>query len=221
MGFKESVSFLSAIQATGFWLFPRRACPPLNAPAFAGRTFRSSVSLLPAIQTTGLWLLPRRAIPAERASLCWTHVGSRTGAPTVGSGGKSNHFRVGPQSGSHNHVSSPRLLKRSMRFPALRFPACFTSRLCGLFSLRLHVYLSPQVVQFDRRLSHLASASHVVKVVTDSRAASSTGVTRLHRYYQPLRHPLACQPISRCCRLYGLPLLRRFLNGARRASPVA
>ena len=49
----------------------------------------------------------------------------------------------------------------------------------------------------------------------------STGVTRLHRYYQPLRHPLACQPISRGCRLYGLPLLRRFLNGARRASPVA
>ena len=45
-----------------------------------------------------------------------TEVGSRTGAPTVGSGGKSNHFRVGPQSGSHDHVSSPRLLKRSMRF---------------------------------------------------------------------------------------------------------
>ena len=42
-------------------------------------------------------------------------VGSRTGAPTVGSGGKSNHFRVGPQSGSHDHVSSPRLIKRSMR----------------------------------------------------------------------------------------------------------
>ena len=26
--------------------------------------------------------------------------------------------------------------------------------------------------------------------------------TRLHRYYQPLRHPLACQPISRCSRYY-------------------
>ena len=37
--------------------------------------------------------------------------------------------------------------------------------------------------------------THVVKVVTDSRAAPSTGVTRLPRYYQPLRHPLACQPI--------------------------
>ena len=63
-----------------------------------------------------LALTPAGLSPAERASLCWTHVGSRTGAPTVGSGGKSNHFRVGPQSGSHNHVSSPRLLKRSMRF---------------------------------------------------------------------------------------------------------
>ena len=42
-------------------------------------------------------------------------VGSRTGAPTVGSGGSSNHFRVGPQSGSRGHVSSPRLIKRSMR----------------------------------------------------------------------------------------------------------
>ncbi len=49
---------------------------------------------------------------------CYVHVGvgSRTGAPTVGSGGKSNRFRVGPQSGSHGHVSSPRLIKRSMRF---------------------------------------------------------------------------------------------------------
>ena len=63
-----------------------------------------------------LALTPAGLSPAERASLCWTHVGSRTGAPTVGYGGKSNHFRVGPQSGSHNHVSSPRLLKRSMRF---------------------------------------------------------------------------------------------------------
>ena len=63
-----------------------------------------------------LALTPAGLSPAERASLCWTHVGSRTGAPTVGSGGKSNHFRVGPQSGSHDHVSSPRLIKRSMRF---------------------------------------------------------------------------------------------------------
>ena len=29
MGFKALVSFLLAIQTTGFWLFPRRVCPPL------------------------------------------------------------------------------------------------------------------------------------------------------------------------------------------------
>ena len=39
MGFRSSVSLLPAIQTTGLWLLPRRAYPPLNAPAFAGRTF--------------------------------------------------------------------------------------------------------------------------------------------------------------------------------------
>ena len=33
--------------------------------------------------------------------------------------------------------------------------------------------------------------------------------------------PSRRQPTSRCCRLYGLPSFRRFLVGARRASPVA
>ena len=46
---------------------------------------------------------------------CHFPVGSRTGAPTVGSGGSSSHFRAGPQSGSPGLVSSPRLFKRSMR----------------------------------------------------------------------------------------------------------
>ena len=38
MGFRASVSLLPAIQTTGLWLLPRRVYPPLNAPAFAGRT---------------------------------------------------------------------------------------------------------------------------------------------------------------------------------------
>ena len=38
MGFRSSFSLLPAIHATGLWLLPRRVCPPLNAPAFAGRT---------------------------------------------------------------------------------------------------------------------------------------------------------------------------------------
>ena len=151
-----------------------------------------------------LALTPAGLSPAERASLCWTHVGSRTGAPTVGSGGKSNHFRVGPQSGSHDHVSSPRLLKRSMRFSrTTAFLPASRQGLCGLSGLRLHVYPSSQVVQFDRRLSHLASASHVVKVVTDSRAAS------LHRRYPASPVLPAPPPPSRLSADFpGLPVIR-------------
>ena len=66
----------------------------------------------------GEWLLPaafarRRCLSPHRnhVSSPRSSVGSRTGAPTVGSGGNSNHFRVGPQSGSLCHVSSPRLVK--------------------------------------------------------------------------------------------------------------
>src|ERR1017187_2299707 len=48
----------------------------------------------------------------------------------------------------------------------------------------------------------------------------SADITPLHRYYRPVRHPLAFSPISRFSRLYG-SLLRRFRDGTRRASPVA
>ena len=127
-------------------------------------------------------------------------------------------------------------------FPALRFPACFTSRVMRpiasgalsqqpratgpgshrtvrashtassystssnqihRFGLRLHVYPSSQVLQFDRRLSHLASASHVVKVVTDSRAAS------LHRRYPASQVLPAPPPPSRLSADFpGLPVIR-------------
>ena len=62
------------------------------------------------------------------------------------------------------------------------------------FSLLLHVYPLSQVPQFHRRLYHLASASLVAKVITDSGAAS------LHRRYPASLvlptppPPLACQP---------------------------
>src|SRR5664279_1525970 len=48
----------------------------------------------------------------------------------------------------------------------------------------------------------------------------SADTTPLLRYCGPVRHPLAFRPTSRCRRLYGF-LLRRFRDGARRASPVA
>ena len=52
-------------------------------------------------------------------------------------------------------------------------------------------------------------------------ATDSSGAFRQNcRYYQPLRHPLACQPTSRYP-VIRPTMLRRFLAGARRASPVA
>ena len=225
-------------------------------------------------------------------------VGSRTGAPPVGSS----------ESGPTGHVSSPRLVKRSMRisrttlscllrvkgYVAVRVGSAFRAAHSSRVLLHLFqpcpqcfrwVQPSPSRISsvsgpaVHRRLYHLASASLVAKVISgpylffrspeplpgepilrplaglyktrnshlagnrlsahqlrdqgsaagNDRTGSlqtagplpSTGVTRLPWYYQPLRHPLACQPTSRCSRLYGLPLLRRFLNGARRASPVA
>src|SRR5450755_5063120 len=48
----------------------------------------------------------------------------------------------------------------------------------------------------------------------------SADITPLLRYCGPIRHPLAFPPTSRFHRLYGF-LLRRFRDGARRASPVA
>ena len=48
----------------------------------------------------------------------------------------------------------------------------------------------------------------------------STGVTRLHHYYGPIRHPLSTGPLPGVAG-YRFGLLRAFLLGPRRASPVA
>src|SRR3954463_4515580 len=45
----------------------------------------------------------------------------------------------------------------------------------------------------------------MAEVVQMAGPLRSTDITPLHRYYGPLRHPLAFDPISRGCRLYGLP----------------
>ena len=123
-------------------------------------------------------------------------VGSRTGAPPVGPVNPAPLVTF-PTPASSNAACG---------FPALRFPACFASRVMwpfasgalseqpiaaasystssnrapsvsAGFSLLLHVYPLSQVPQFNRRLYHLASASLVAKVITDSGAAS------LHRRY--------------------------------------
>ena len=167
-------------------------------------------------------------------------VGSRTGAPPVGSS----------ESGPTGHVSSPRLVKRSMRisrttlscllrvkgYVAVRVGSAF--RAAHSSRVLLHLFQPcPQCFRWGSAFSFtyiLCLRSRSIgafiisplppllpKSLQTAGPLPSTGVTRLPWYYQPLRHPLACQPTSRCSRLYGLPLLRRFLAGARRASPVA
>ena len=144
--------------------------------------FRSSVSLLPAIQTTGLWLLPRRASPAERASLCWTHVGSGLVATPV---------CVGPQS----------------RLPSFQPPRYAFSRTTSRFTSyaaysAFALNHGLQVVALRRRLSHLSPA-HVVRSARSgaSLRRRSSGSPVLPAHSPPSR----CQPISRGSRLYGLP----------------
>ena len=66
MGFKALVSFLLAIQTTGFWLFPRRVCPPLNAPAFAGRTTGRAVFPHPALGRDHAFAHGRLAVRCAR-----------------------------------------------------------------------------------------------------------------------------------------------------------
>ena len=170
-------------------------------------------------------------------------VGSRTGAPTVGSGGYSNRFRVGPQSGSPGHVSSPRLVKRSMRisrttlscllrvkgYVAVRVGSAFRAAHSSRFLLHLFqpcppVFPPGSAFAFTYILclrSRSLIGAFIIsplppmlpKSLQTAGSLPSTGVTRLHRYYQPLRHPLACQPTSRCCRLYDLPCSADFSTG--------
>ena len=91
----------------------------------------------------------------------------------------------------------------------------------GRFSLRLDVYPPSQVLQIDGRLCHLALASLRVRGVTNSRAPSLHGhysASSLLRTHPP---PSRRRPTSRLRRLYDLPSFRQFLDGTRRASPVA
>ena len=112
-------------------------------------------------------------------------VGSRTGAPALGSGRLLQCFRTGPQFGCHRHVSSPLHVKRSMRISRTALPCGLlvmgyetdlarsafgtlapTPPLPAELRLRLDVYPSPQVLQTNGRLCHVVLAFHVVKGVT-------------------------------------------------------
>ena len=83
----------------------------------------------------------------------------------------------------------------------------------GRLSLRLDVYSPPQVLQINGRICHLVLAFPIERDAAHSRAPL------LHRRYSAsslLRThppPSRLQPISRFCRLYGLPCSGDFAPG--------
>src|SRR5208283_2679954 len=99
------MTFVDGLQVLGF--------PPPCHPSYKALAFT----------LTGL-------SPAERASLCWTHVGSRTGARTVGGGFPATLFRFGwwGHSSAMATFPVPASSNRACGFPALCFPACFAPR---------------------------------------------------------------------------------------------
>ena len=90
-----------------------------------------------------------------------------------------------------------------------------------MIGLRLGVYPPSQVLQTTGRLYHYAPASLCCRRSANSRAPS------LQRHYPPSSLLQAHLPPSRLSAPFpvfpviGLTLLRRFLSGTRRASPVA
>ena len=107
----------------------------------------------------------------------------------------------GRSGGKSSLVRSPAPIMKSGPPPQSRHAYDYGSFLpegaCGLFSLRLHVDLS-------------APLPPIVKVVPRG-AVPSTGVQQPASQVLPVHSRLS--PISRCCRLYGLPMLRRSRGG--------
>ena len=166
-------------------LLPHRRTPPQCAQRLtAGRGRRMRINRSCGPHPWRRWQDRGRnaGCPAPPAQ-----VGSRTGAPTVGSGGNSNHFRVGPQSGSRGHVSSPRLVKPGVPILAPGFPVCFTSRLCGL-SCRERFRSGPRppdpVITVQSQTAHTASSYS-----TSSKSLAFLGAHHMPPYL--LLHPVA------------------------------
>src|SRR5439155_1810115 len=90
----------------------------------------------------------------------------------------------------------------------------------GWVSLRLDVHPPPQVLQTDRRLYHLAAASHRWRN-TCSRAPSLHGHYSASPLLRARPTPSRLRPLFRGPRSYGLPCFRLCPGGAGRVSPVA
>lgn len=83
----------------------------------------------------------------------------------------------------------------------------------GRFSLRLGVDPPSQVLQTNRRFCHGASASRVVRGVTNSRVPSLHGHYPASLLLRTPPPPSRLRPLSRGCRLYDLPCSTDFAVG--------
>src|SRR5450759_435129 len=63
------------------------------------------------------------------------------------------------------------------------------------FSLRLDVYVPPQVLQTTGCVYHPPLPPVLLEPLQTAGPLRSTGITRLHRYCGPIRHPLAFSPL--------------------------
>ena len=118
-------------------------------------------------------------------------VGSRTGAPALGSGGLSIAFALVLSPAPLTAFPVPATSNRTCRFPASGFPTNVTPRHTS-YRLRLDVKRlleTPGLTNLEvlglRHSPTLVSFHRVSEV----RPLPSTGITQLQRYYAPVRHP--------------------------------
>ena len=122
--------------------------------------------LFPAAFARSRCLTPRRGSVSSRRS----SVGSRAGAPPVGSGGSSGAFALGLSPAPVGTFPAPASSNPACRFPALGFPVAFVSRVMRPFK--------PGALSANRRLGirRTARAAHITSAYSTS--SSRTPVAR-------------------------------------------
>src|ERR1700733_6186823 len=95
-----------------------------------------------------------------------------------------------------------------------------TPEAVGFISLRLDVYLPPQFLHCNGRFYHFRLClSFLLEELPLVRRLRSIPITELPCYYSPVRLPLIFSSFPSS--VIELVLLRAFLPGMRRVSPVA
>ena len=118
-----------------------------------------------------------------------TQVGSRTGAPALGFGGFPMAFAIALSPTPIATFPVPAASNRTCGSPASGFPTNVTSRHTPQ-GLHLVVKLLPMHTSLTaggNRLTPLSNPLHF-RSMSEVRPLPSTGVTRLPRYYAPVRH---------------------------------